>query len=707
MKMYKTISAVLAVTLPAISASAGVIWDGGGASGSTWGTGTNWDLDVAPTFNNTTDLSFPTSGSPNSSAFLGAARTVRSLSFGSGVTSPFATSFRVGTGGSSVNLTLDTSVAGGNASINVASGSTGNITLGAIATESASIANMILSDNLVIDHNGSGNLLINRNIIATGFSITKTGTGRWVQGANNAGTPAAGTIDVNSASSVVLGGGALEILVPSVTPVTKTFIVPLTVSSASTLAYNNQDTADRAFTISTGSMTLNSGLTVQNLSVNPTSNTIFNIVNISRALTGSGSLTTSTLNNLTSNADSYSRQRVQLSGDNSAWSGDLIIAKGSAQLSGNLAQPTGAGAITIGTTADSFGAGLAFNQTTDVILSRNITVRSGGFRGIKSNNLSGVDVTTTPVTGYNIALNGTINLEGDLTVDHSLVNSSTPGPVITASHSMTINGVISGVGGLNVTRVHVADLNRPSSDGSQLVLTGANLYFGTTTIQNRATLALATTGSIDNSSVIDVQSGAMLDVSTKSTAFTVGAGKTFKGNGTIKGNSVINGNLTPGSSAGKLTWSAGNLALGDGVASGAGATSTFEVTGAEGVANAGITYDNVTLSTATQTLTYDGTLNIAFSSAPTVPGTYDFFTFTGSALGGLDAINIAGAPGSLSGTFASAVWTGTINGLSAEFTLSSGDLVLSLSAVPEPLTAAGVLMLAGRVLGRRSRLSIH
>lgn len=91
-----------------------------------------------------------------------------------------------------------------------------------------------------------------------------------------------------------------------------------------------------------------------------------------------------------------------------------------------------------------------------------------------------------------------------------------------------------------------------------LTLTGNNSYTGSTTVSN-GVLALGdgvTDGSIGGSSLIDVISGAFLDVSKLSTpTLALGGSQILKGNGTVLGNvdSSGGGTIAPGASIGTLT----------------------------------------------------------------------------------------------------------------------------------------------------------
>jgi autotransporter-associated beta strand protein len=495
-------------------------WVGNDSANATWGVLANWNLSVSPfsnlpatsSFNNTNDFAFPTTTNVLSSNALGNSRTIRSLTFGASVGGPLsiATVTGVTTGnGTAATLTFDTDsvAAGATATLTVASGATGNITIGR-PTGTTNIGSVALADNLDVVHNGTGTLLINRPITGAGFGFTKSGTGTMRLSPSTLTTNSfTGAVNVNggrliadapdaaadfpNASAVNLGGGTLEI---SGSTVTKSFTRDTTVSADSMIAYSNTTNTDRTFTIGTGALTLNGNLTVKN---EATDLTVNNIVNVSRNLTGTGNIVVSTQNNIASNSASYSLQRVQLSGANSGWSGNLVIARGTGQLSGDAAQ--GTGSIVIGTTADSFGAGLSLNQTTAVTVARNITVNSGGFRGLKNNNLGGVaDVGLTSYTGYNMLFSGNVVLNGTLSVDHSLINSTTApltptagaAPATTVGHTVTFSGNISGAGGLDVTRTHTAVGNASNSNRSRLVLTGINTYTGATTVSSAAALIL-------------------------------------------------------------------------------------------------------------------------------------------------------------------------------------------------------------------------
>lgn len=267
-----------------------------------------------------------------------------------------------------------------------------------------------------------------------------------------------------------------------------------------------------------------------------------------------------------------------------------------------------------------------------------------------------------------------------------------PVTIVSGNQTIRIADVISGSGALRVDSSVTA--------GSNFTLSGANTYTGPTTVGG-GTLTLATTGSISDSVSIDVQAGATLDV-TAVAGFAVPSGQTLKGNGTVKGSSTISGTLAPGASAGLLTFN-GSLTLNN-----SNTELQIEGTGiVRGADIGGNGYDAVNVSGTPGTISYDGVLNIDFvAGAPTAPAAFDLFDFSGSPANDFDAINISFG-GVLQGPLTGAgTWMQNFGGTLFTFTGSTGVLSLSVQAVPEPLTAASVLLLAGRVLGRRSRSSM-
>ncbi|MEO0453852.1 MAG: hypothetical protein AAFY98_06905 [Verrucomicrobiota bacterium] len=198
------------------------------------------------------------------------------------------------------------------------------------------------------------------------------------------------------------------------------------------------------------------------------------------------------------------------------------------------------------------------------------------------------------------------------------ITAGTISPSSTTLESGTIQAAIAGSGSLSKTTSGTA------------TLTTANTFSGNTTI-SEGTLQLTGTASIHSSPLIDVQSGAFLDLSgISSPPYPFPSGQTLKGTGTITGSVSIAGTLSPGSSAGTLFISSGNLLL--------ESTSVYEY-------EAGTTSDLIDMNGGTAHL--DGTLAIIQGTGFDINNTYTLFT------------NLASSP---TGTFSN------VTGISADFT---------------------------------------
>ncbi len=481
-------SALAAVMTPLLSSAATFTWDGGDATSNSWGTAGNWDPNTVPTFDNTADLVFNVLTRPNN--FIGANRTIRSISYGADIDATFQSNLQDFSGGTSRNLTFLADA--GNATITVDAGATGDITLGT-AGGSGSFGNPLLGSNLDIVHNGTGLLLINRPFQAAAFSITKSGSGRMQTNNNNLLTGSlninGGTFIANSFSStgldlanftaINLGGATLQIAASTGT--NKTYATgPITVSAASTLEYRNTNATTYTTSFTGTGFTLNADLLVRNIS---TDTTLVNGLNLSRPITGSGDITVSTYNNLAANTDTFSLGRILLAGDNSAWTGDLTVARGSISIGGTAVNAAGSGTLTIGTAADAFGAGVTFfpqgPNGSSITYTNPVTVEAGGFRAIKGGG-----------TDHSVTFTGNVTLNGNLVLDHTWGATD---------RRLALNGVITGPGGITVTRAS-------GNAGTTARLGGANTYLGATSVATGASLVVA--GSL--TSDITVASGARL-----------------------------------------------------------------------------------------------------------------------------------------------------------------------------------------------------
>jgi hypothetical protein len=248
----------------------------------------------------------------------------------------------------------------------------------------------------------------------------------------------------------------------------------------------------------------------------------------------------------------------------------------------------------------------------------------------------------------------------------------------------TQEGVISGTNGGQVEFVN----------GGTTTFSVAHTYNGKTVIHG-STLLLSVNGSIDQSAEINLgttDSQGTLNVAAKA-AFATGENQKVSGFGTINigaGKTVtIAGELAPGNSTGRINVT-GDLSL-------ANTTKTsMELAGLGGVA--GDDFDNITVA---GTLTYDGSLSIVGFGGYNIhqEGTYNLFDFTAWS-GNFEAVTFGGK----SLEFASGIWAGTDEGYLLEFSLETGDLVVT-AAIPEPhsvLLALGGMGLFAAARRRKS-----
>jgi len=59
-------------------------WDGGGGADTSWGTATNWNNNILPSFNGTDSLAVTSGFGSNTSLTLGADRSIGRITFGGG-----------------------------------------------------------------------------------------------------------------------------------------------------------------------------------------------------------------------------------------------------------------------------------------------------------------------------------------------------------------------------------------------------------------------------------------------------------------------------------------------------------------------------------------------------------------------------------------------------------------------------------------------
>ena len=413
---------------------------------------------------------------------------------------------------------------------------------------------------------------------------------------------------------------------------------------------------------------------------------------------------TITIANILSGAAANATLKVQLFG-----SGAMNVASG-ATLSLSSAVENGAGISSVNLTKNGQGtlildsANTYVGQTilnagtlqvgSNTALSTSAVTINGGVLAAKGsprtlgNNITVGGDFTLGGAGQSLTLNGTVALGGATRA-------------ITLLNSATLGGVISN-GGLT--------LNSADSTRS-LTLNAANTYALSTTV-NGGTLTVGASGSINNSTLIDIKSGATFNVSSKTSGFTVGSGQILKNNGTVTGALVVNGGLQGSGSLGAVTLNTGSL-LNPGNSPGI-------LTATSAIWNSGATYNweiaslGSTPGTNWDLFTASGALNLSnLSSSAQFNLTLD----SGGALAGFSntaeyiwtfakAASITGLTSTSAGTDISSLFniaagnfnsgTGPTNGFKVLVGETSGGYTnLNLTTVPEPSSAA--LMGAGMV----------
>ena len=202
----------------------------------------------------------------------------------------------------------------------------------------------------------------------------------------------------------------------------------------------------------------------------------------------------------------------------------------------NLSSATGAGALTLvknGTGAwllegsntytggTILNAGSLFLRGSAVLGPGTITVNGGGFASVASNRTF-ANTRTWEFNGDFV--HGTEKTGSNATTIEGTVSLGNQGPAITLLNTLTLNGVVSGAGGLAITQGGSRSLN----------LNAANTYTGPTSVLGGV---LNVNGSTAAASLV-----------------TVAAGGVLSGTGTVGGATTVSGVVSPaGSSVGTLT----------------------------------------------------------------------------------------------------------------------------------------------------------
>ena len=251
----------------------------------------------------------------------------------------------------------------------------------------------------------------------------------------------------------------------------------------------------------------------------------------------------------------------------------------------------------------------------------------------------------------------------------------------TASYDLRAGSVLANLGGS-------AALAKTTS--GTVTLAGINTYSGQTTISG-GVLALGVNGSFANSTSIKVGDagsvGAVLDLTAKTTVFSLGVSQTLSGGGTVlvapSQQFLLQGTFSPGNSPGLFAFDGGTTVL-----SGTTVMEIFGTSRATSPSHGTGFYDAVNI-VDNGTLQFGGNLTFEFSSLFDNNTTFDLFSpASGSLLSGnfTGVQAVGGFYTGLSWNQVGSVWksSNTTGGQSLEFNATNGQLVI----VPEPRSLA-------------------
>jgi autotransporter-associated beta strand protein len=178
---------------------------------------------------------------------------------------------------------------------------------------------------------------------------------------------------------------------------------------------------------------------------------------------------------------------------------------------------------------------------------------------------SGGQGTLNVIGGATANVGGTLNLwrtdsavnisDGSTLAVAALTNQAATAPTVTIGASSNLN--ITSGGGTTFSGVIAGSGNIIKDGGGTFTLTGANTYSGNTTV-NAGTLVLAGSGSLANSAIVHVGTGATLDVSGitggasfDGSRFQLAANQTLRGGGAVQGAVTVgvSSTIAPGTPA--------------------------------------------------------------------------------------------------------------------------------------------------------------
>ena len=582
---------------------------------------------------------------------------------------------------------------------------TGTLTsTGSFELQSGSVSAILAGSGIALNKTTTGTTTLSGANTYTGATTVNAGTLQ-LSGATGATTGATAYIlnggslfldntvsnngnRINNSSTIALNGGNLLIKGLNNTAVSETVgAISGTGNSMVTLTFTG--TGTNVVTLAAASFTHSAG--------NGTS--LVNGINLGANSAGTNNITRLTIGSAPTLVGTTSALTTGL---NSAAKNTKIVPF----LVGDVT-PVSNGAGTVSGTANTFltyiaGSGLRPLNPTDEFT--NNTVTSG----------NNTYITSATAAAATTSINSLVINSGDLSIDDGATLTNSSGALLFVSsntikptgttgvyagsleNQITVNAAVTGT----INAVVNGSQALTKSGAGTLLLGGANTYTGTTTI-SAGTLALGSAGTIANSAVINLgtsSSRGTLDLTAKTSGFTLGSGQTLSGYGTVNIGGAghiltLNGTLAPGNSPGVVNVT-GDLTLGG------SSTSNFEIISRNaGAPVAGTDFDRVAVSGA---LVFGGTLNINTAGLTGLTNGDSFQLFTANAYtSGFSSVVMSGTYTPVF-TNNSGVWTGSDLGVNFTFTESNGTL--SIGAIPEPATYAaffGVLALAGAVWQRR------
>lgn len=247
-------------------------------------------------------------------------------------------------------------------------------------------------------------------------------------------------------------------------------------------------------------------------------------------------------------------------------------------------------------------------------------------------------------------------------------------------------------------------------DGAGLILSGYISGSGAFRTTGTSVVTITRTNNAYTGGTF-VDSGTLLvDGNAGTGAVTVATVGTLGGSGTIAGLTTVNGTLAPGTTLGKLTFTAAGSA-GTALTLASTANTVMQISNT----TPGTGHDQIALTGANNLLSYGGVLTLSISGL-IVDGTYDLFSFanevaSGVGVGNFSSVSFTG--GAYTGSFVDVdnigVWTATAsNGQVFTFSEATGDLVVA--AVPEPSSIALLSLCLGfgvALFARRNRQSLE